>query len=44
MKNLIEEEELSDDEIIKQMEHNKYYSFMREKAKKEQLKEMEKKD
>lgn len=44
MKELIEEEELSDDEIIKQMEHNKYYSFMRERAKKEQLKEIEKKN
>ena len=44
MKELIEEEELSDDEIIKQMEHNKYYSFMRERAKKDQLKEIEKKN
>ena len=44
MKQLIEEEELSDDEVIKQMEHNKYYSFMRERAKKEQLKEIEKKN
>jgi hypothetical protein len=44
MKQLIEDEELSDDEIIKQMEHNKYYSFMRERAKKEQLKEIEKKN
>jgi hypothetical protein len=44
MKQLIEDEELSDDEVIKQMEHNKYYSFMRERAKKEQLKEIEKKN
>jgi hypothetical protein len=44
MKQLIEEEELSDDEIIKQMEHNKYFSFMRERAKREHLKEIDKKN
>ena len=42
MKQMQEEDDLSDDEIQKQMEHNRYYSFMRQKAKKDQLKEMQK--
>ena len=37
-----EEDDLSDDEIQNQMEHNRYYSFMRQKAKKDQIKEMQK--
>ena len=40
MKKMQDEDDLSDDEIQKQMEHNQYYSFMRQKAKKDQLKEM----
>jgi len=44
MKDLIEEEDLSDDEVIKQMEHNKHYHQMKERAKREQLKEIDKKN
>lgn len=44
MKTLIEEEDLSDDEVIKQLEHNKHYHQMKERAKREQLKEIEKKN
>lgn len=42
IKQMQEEDDLSDDEIQNQMEHNRYYSFMRQKAKKDQIKEMEK--
>ena len=36
-KQLIEEEELSDDEIQRQVENTKYYTFMRNKQVKNQL-------
>ena len=42
MQEMIEEEELSEDEVKKQMENNKYYRFMREKNKKNQLLSFEK--
>ena len=44
MKQLIEEEDLSDEEVIKQMEINKQYTVMRQRAKEEQLKNMEKRN
>ena len=42
IKQMQEEDDLSDDEIQNQMEHSRYYSFMKQKAKKDQIKEMEK--
>ena len=44
MKQLIEEEELSEDEIQKQMEQSRYFAFLRENRRKEQLKSMEAKE
>lgn len=44
MKQLIEEEELSEDEIKQQMEQSRYFAFLRENRRKEQLKSMEAKE
>jgi len=42
MKELAEEEELSEDEINNQMENQRYFAFMKEKTKKDQLRLLEK--
>ena len=44
LKELAEEEELSENEIKEQMENNNYYKFLRERTHKNQIKEMEKKE
>ena len=41
MKQMIEEEELSEEEIQKQIETNKYYNFMKQKKLQDQMKSME---
>jgi hypothetical protein len=42
MQAMRDEDDLSEDELQKQMDNNKYYSFMKNKAKKDAMKEMEK--
>ena len=42
MKELAEEEELSEDEINQQLENQRYFNFMKEKTKKDQLRLLEK--
>ena len=41
---MIEEEELSDDEIQRQIESTKYYNFMRNKSLKNQIKSFEQRE
>lgn len=41
---MMEEEEMDEDEIRQQMEATKYYSFLREKRRQDQLAKMEEKE
>ena len=44
MKELAQEEELSENEIKEQIENNKYFKFLRDKRQKDHIIEMEKKE
>ena len=44
MKELAQEEELSENEIKEQIENNKYFKFLRDKRQKDHIVEMEKKE